>query len=220
MILFTSSIFSESNSKGKWSNSLGLYSWYDAKSKCESIGRRLPTLDELKDAFSNKEMEKWNSDKGGVYWSSTNAINQNDGTEMQDYAMILSWDGYPDRASKTGVTKFGNEEEYYINLRCIRLNFKRKILKSGITWSEYLGEMDLVSAKKKCGELKMKLPSIKQFQAGIQARELEKWNPTGSYWVSDFDKNLNKQYTYYLHWTKNFEDINYENNSNHLRCVK
>ncbi len=44
-------------------------SWNDAKATCASIGRRLPTRDELAKAFETKVVESWKKD-GQWHWSS------------------------------------------------------------------------------------------------------------------------------------------------------
>ena len=146
MIVFTFCItvfpcFSQALSKGKWSVNLGNMNCQDAKNKCEAMKMRLPALDELKDAFHDREMEKWKEDNGGNYWSATDAIDQNLGESMPDTAMFLSSDGYESRSLKA------NKEDYIV-VRCIHKNFKKKERKSGIIWSEYQGEMDLNLAKK------------------------------------------------------------------------
>jgi hypothetical protein len=48
----------------------GEMSWDEANKKCNSIGSRLPTIDELKDAYNAGITKSWNK-YGGDYWSST-----------------------------------------------------------------------------------------------------------------------------------------------------
>lgn len=57
-------------SNGKWSAYQGFLNWEDAKAKCASLGMRLPTIEELKAAYSAKITESWRTD-GTRYWSST-----------------------------------------------------------------------------------------------------------------------------------------------------
>jgi hypothetical protein len=57
------------NSK-KWSDYQGLMNWNNGKAKCASIGMRLPTIEELKAAYTAKVTEPWKADGHG-YWSST-----------------------------------------------------------------------------------------------------------------------------------------------------
>ncbi len=59
----------ENNGSGKWSPHQGSMNWYDARAKCASIGIRLPTIEELKKAYSSKLTESWKKD-GIYYWSS------------------------------------------------------------------------------------------------------------------------------------------------------
>lgn len=57
-----------------WSDYQGNRKWKDAKSKCESIGMRLPTISELKDAYDAKLTKSWKESgffSGSYYWSST-----------------------------------------------------------------------------------------------------------------------------------------------------
>ncbi len=203
----------QAKSKEKWSKALGIMSWQDAKKKCESLEMRLPTLDELKDAFHDKEMVNWQKDSGGNYWSSTNAINQNDNSEMPEYAMIFSGDGYESRENKLQ----SNTDQSHINARCIQQNFKRKERKSGIIWSEDLGEMELESAIKKCAQLKMKLPTIQQFKTGVKFRELEKW-AKGSYWSSDVFNQ--KPYSFFINQMQNVPYVSEKTDVFFVRCVK
>ena len=221
-ILFSTEILSQT--KNKWSQSLGLLSWNEAKIKCESLKMRLPTLLEMKDAFREGEFEKWDNDEGGVYWTSTDAINQNDGTHMPEMASTYTKDGNEAREIKNYIESNSNSTliHKYINARCIKANFKRKIRKSGYTWSEYQGEMNLESAKTACAKLKMKLPSIKQFQAGMKAGELEKWQPKGSYWTLDLYKEnkIQKPFSIFFDWSRLFESVSQTEDLNHVRCVK
>ena len=55
---------------GSWSEYLGEMDWNIAKSKCASIGMRLPTNDELKAAYTKGLTESWKKD-GSDYWSIT-----------------------------------------------------------------------------------------------------------------------------------------------------
>ncbi len=70
------SIFSDGIlGSGNWGPYLGKMKWEDAKTKCASIGKRLPTIEELKSAFSTGVTKAWNEEEGGAYWSSTPAGN-------------------------------------------------------------------------------------------------------------------------------------------------
>lgn len=53
----------------RWSLLQGNLNWSDAKAKCNSIGMRLPTLEELKISFEKEEIANWKKD-GTTYWSS------------------------------------------------------------------------------------------------------------------------------------------------------
>ena len=59
----------ESKKERVWSAYLGKMNWSDAKAKCASIKKRLPTRSELENAYKSGIMESWKSD-GNVYWSS------------------------------------------------------------------------------------------------------------------------------------------------------
>jgi hypothetical protein len=48
----------------------GYMNWDKANEKCKSIGMRLPTLDELKEAYDSGITKSWEKD-GSLYWSST-----------------------------------------------------------------------------------------------------------------------------------------------------
>ena len=57
-------------SPSKFSDFQGEMNWESADKKCKSINMRLPTIYELKDAYSSKITESWLKD-GRYYWSST-----------------------------------------------------------------------------------------------------------------------------------------------------
>ena len=54
----------------KYSEYQGIMDWKSADRKCKSIGMRLPTIDELKDAYNEGITKSWQKD-GLHYWSST-----------------------------------------------------------------------------------------------------------------------------------------------------
>lgn len=56
--------------QNKWSDYVGDMNWTDANEKCESIGMRLPSIDELKEAYGSEITESWKKKSIG-YWSST-----------------------------------------------------------------------------------------------------------------------------------------------------
>lgn len=58
----------------KWSDYLGLLNWESAKKKCESLGLRLPTRDEMIAAFQAGETKSWEKD-GEAFWTSTEFSN-------------------------------------------------------------------------------------------------------------------------------------------------
>ena len=53
-----------------WSSNQGSLGWYDAREKCNSLGMRLPTIEELKSANEAKLTKSW-SMFGDEYWSSS-----------------------------------------------------------------------------------------------------------------------------------------------------
>ena len=55
---------------GKWSAYQGVMNWEDAKKKCANLRMRLPTIEELKEAYKSKVTDSWKTD-GITYWSST-----------------------------------------------------------------------------------------------------------------------------------------------------
>lgn len=54
----------------RWSEFQGRMNWYGAKGQCETIGMKLPTVEELKSAYTSGITKSWESD-GLFYWSST-----------------------------------------------------------------------------------------------------------------------------------------------------
>ena len=56
--------------KERWSPYMGDMNWDSANAKCRSIGMRLPTIDELKDAYSAGITKSWQK-YGYDYLSST-----------------------------------------------------------------------------------------------------------------------------------------------------
>jgi hypothetical protein len=51
----------------RWSDNQGFHSWNDAKEKCESIGMRLPTTEDLSAAYKTGIAKEWIK---AYYWSS------------------------------------------------------------------------------------------------------------------------------------------------------
>ncbi|MDX1960273.1 MAG: hypothetical protein SFU98_17015 [Leptospiraceae bacterium] len=205
-------IFSQTP-KGKWSKNFGKMSWFDAKKKCESIGMRLPTLNELKGAFLDNEMLPWaqNMDESGLLWASD--------TLNEETAASFATDGYEyphtSRVSQEEIT----------SVRCIQKKFKRIRKSSGIQWSSYQGSMGLEDAKKKCASLKMKLPSIDQFKKGTATGEFEGWETGLEHWSRDKATNIIPEdnatnLTYSITWRTYSTVPTPSLEPNHVRCVK
>ena len=55
-----------------WGNVEDWLTWNDANTKCQSLGMRLPTINELKRAFKAGKTKSWDATPG-AYWSSTPA---------------------------------------------------------------------------------------------------------------------------------------------------
>lgn len=68
----------------KWSAFQGKMKWEDAMKKCESLGMRLPTIEDLKTAYAAREIDLWEI-YGVNYWSST--------TNSNSRAFVLFLDG-------------------------------------------------------------------------------------------------------------------------------
>jgi len=200
-------IFSDSVSNKKWSPNFGIMNWNDAKKKCESVKMRLPTILELKDAFRNNEMKTWTNDKESNLWSS-DTINEGES------AKILT----TDEGLESSYMKFADTS---ISVRCIQSNFKRKERKSGIKWSDYLGTFRFESAKEQCAMMKMKLPTIKQFETALKVDDFQDF-PIGSYWTSEIEnKSYGKMpYAYFIHWTNNHSHTAEPSEDYSVRCVK
>ena len=213
------SIFPQTPSKKKWSPNFGIMNWHEAKKKCESVKMWLPTLSELKNAYLDKEMILWNNDKEDLLWSS-NSVNDDESAKSfsaSEGYELTTWKVQP---KNSGLPNLPPPEEL-TSVRCIQFDFKGKDRKSGIVWSQYLGEMSWEAANQKCKELKMKLPTIKQFKAAIQSREFEN-TVQGSYWSSELDKQTTdkKYYAYFVHWTNYHSFVSEPTESNHVRCAK
>lgn len=92
----------ESNSsEAKWSPYQGSLNWSRAKEKCASLGMRLPTVTELKSAYTAGVIESWKKDDSW-YWSSE--------SHDEDTAYSL-------RVSDGGVF---NQVHYASGVRCVR----------------------------------------------------------------------------------------------------
>ncbi|MBK9500707.1 MAG: DUF1566 domain-containing protein [Leptospiraceae bacterium] len=65
--LFNVVLFAEEKPK-EWSEYQGKLSWKGATIKCESIGMRPPTIQELKVAYNTKLPKAW-EEKGDYYWT-------------------------------------------------------------------------------------------------------------------------------------------------------
>ncbi|MBL0265779.1 MAG: ankyrin repeat domain-containing protein [Leptospiraceae bacterium] len=89
------------SSDAKWSQYQGSLNWSRAKEKCASLGMRLPTVTELKSAYTAGVIESWKKDDSW-YWSS----------EFHDEDTAYSL-----RVSDGGVF---NQVHYASGVRCIR----------------------------------------------------------------------------------------------------
>ncbi|HMV45629.1 MAG TPA: hypothetical protein PK079_10700 [Leptospiraceae bacterium] len=56
----------------EWSDYQGKHSWRDAAGKCESIGMRLPTIWEFRNAYNSRLSKSW-EEKGDSYWTYSEA---------------------------------------------------------------------------------------------------------------------------------------------------
>lgn len=66
-LFFSSSLFS-AEKKLEWSEYQGKLSWKSADTKCESLGMRLPTIQELRNAYISRLTKSWD-EKGDYYWT-------------------------------------------------------------------------------------------------------------------------------------------------------
>lgn len=220
LTILSQSIFSQSSKQNKWSPNFGIMNWHEAKKKCESINMRLPTFDELKDAFLENEMKTWTKAKEEALWSSDSV---NDGNSAK---ALLTREGYEStewkvQPKESSLPNMPLPEEA-TSVRCIRSDFKRKERKSGVKWGNNLGAMQWEMAKKRCAELKMKLPTLKQFEAGMKAREFEN-QIEGSYWLSNLEKQPDGKKlpnAYFVHWTNNHSHSAEPSENYLVRCAK
>lgn len=85
-----------------WSEYQGRMNWGDALEKCDSLGMRLPTREELKDAHETGLLKSWNKGDQYSYWSSTR-----NGKSKKPYTLpVLS----------SFVNDFNRYNKYYV--RC------------------------------------------------------------------------------------------------------
>lgn len=57
----------------EWSEFQGNLNWPDAKERCQSLGMRLPTVEEAQTGISNGKLKRWNWRYDGIYhyWTSS-----------------------------------------------------------------------------------------------------------------------------------------------------
>lgn len=67
LCVFNSVLFSGEKTL-EWSEYQGQHSWKDAMGKCESIGMRLPTIKEFRNAYISRLSKSW-EEKGDSYWT-------------------------------------------------------------------------------------------------------------------------------------------------------
>ena len=151
---------------GKWSEYQGEMNWYMAKATCESIGMRLPTIEELKLAYTSKLTESWKKN-GYNYWSST----PTGGDRAYGFTIID-----------------GNSYDFDSNIpdsvRCIQSKGAKTNIWSD-KWSAHQGKMNWGEAKKKCASIGMRLPTIKELKTAYEDKIIEPWDkdvPLHIYW--------------------------------------
>jgi hypothetical protein len=91
-------------------------------------------------------------------------------------------------------------------------------------FSDYQGKMNWKNAKKKCANLKMRLPTIKELTAAFKAKTTEAWKKEGKlYWTSEElgDDSDIKSYSYYFNVnTGTALDVTDKNNDKRVRCIR
>jgi len=188
---------------GKWGEYQGEMNWYSAKATCESIGMRLPTIEELKLAYTSKLTESWKKN-GYNYWSST----------------IIGGD----RAYGFTIID-GNSYDFDSNIpdsvRCIQSK-EMKTNNGSNKWSDYQGLMNWEDAKAKCASIGMRLPTREELFAAYKAGAREKWQKEAThaysaYWTSE-ESSAESAYGV----VRAYRDVVYGNKdySHLVRCVR
>lgn len=90
-------------------------------------------------------------------------------------------------------------------------------LKENSIWSPYQGEMKWTEAKEKCVDIGMRLPTIEELKAAVDAKITEAWEKDGAnYWTS---AKTNGEYAYYF--SIDFRDVFLDKTKvKHTRCIR
>ncbi|HMV43672.1 MAG TPA: hypothetical protein PK079_18880 [Leptospiraceae bacterium] len=204
-------IYSQNNDKPSsffWTESQGKMTLSAAKTKCASLGLRLPTRDEIISAHSKGETKTWKKD-GELYWTL-------DGySEEYGYSFDItkgSYGYYEGKLERTVrcITSENNKVE---------VTTAKNIQKT--KWSDYLGLMTWEDAKKKCESLGLRLPTKEEMIQAYQNGETKSWEKEGeAYWTStEFSKGTN---SYYYFGVVNGFSSHYggKDDDGHVRCIQ
>lgn len=171
--------------KGGWSDYQGRMNWYDAKKKCESLGMRLPRIEELTTAYETKVTASWNSEwekakYSYVYWTSE----ESSGNYAKDFFLRDASVGNADKDVDA------------LHVRCILQSEdkeeKAKAKDSKVTNMQkgYIGEdspwINWEDAKKKCASLGRRLPTRDELHKVYETGAMEGMKNDGiPFWTSE-----------------------------------
>lgn len=199
------------SNSSNWSLNQGAMNWYHAKTKCTSIGGRLPTVEELLAAYKSGIGKDWLKD-GKYYWSSEES-SKNLAEINNNSAFFVMMEN--------GTTIDETKDSSIFLVRCIEIksqNSESKNIEKNIIWSEYQGSMNWENARKKCFSIGMRLPSRSELIAVYNSKKKEEWLKDGIiYWTSE-EFSSERAYYFFMN-IGNATEIEKVLDKIHIRCV-
>ncbi|MCZ8155943.1 MAG: hypothetical protein O9264_07480 [Leptospira sp.] len=148
----------------KWSAYQGNLTWSEAYAKCASIGRRLPTINELTNAYKTDVSGWWS--EGENYWSITENKNAKYPGEYftlsKSVGFVQSVEGVNNRHTRCTGTK---------------------VIIPTVIWSANQGKMNWKAAKAKCISMGMHLPTIEELNKAALSGLTKTWGDD-DFWSS------------------------------------
>ncbi|HRG48579.1 MAG TPA: hypothetical protein PLG41_20405 [Leptospiraceae bacterium] len=203
----------------KWSEYRGKMNWEDAKAECKGPwyarrGMRLPTLEELKEAYKMNITDKWDRKGSDCYWSSKP---DSGNTSIPFFSVYHAWyfkiNSGNMHSTSSGLPHY--ENRHICHVRCIQAKEANTNL---VKWSDYQGKMNWENAKKKCENIGMRLPTIEELKTAFSTKMTESWENDGNLYFSSTLDGV--AHAYILHVNSGNSYSGFRSSDFYVRCIR
>jgi len=203
----------------KWSEYQGNTNWEDAKAECKGPwyarrGMRLPTLEELKEAYKMNITDKWDRKGSDCYWSSKP---DSGNTSIPFFSVYHAWyfkiNSGNMHSTSSGLPHY--ENRHICHVRCIQAKEANTNL---VKWSDYQGKMNWENAKKKCENIGMRLPTIEELKTAFSTKMTESWENDGNLYFSSTLDGV--AHAYILHVNSGNSYSGFRSSDFYVRCIR